>query len=486
MEVCKHSGASGEAKEQIGEAQERIRGLERRLAAAEDERDTLRSALIETRAYLDDILGSRFWRYTGPVRSLARGVRQVFRPFKRWAMKAKHGVRVPRILVIDETVPTHDQDSGSLRIFRVLTILGSRPCHVTFMPENLVFHDVYTRDVERLGIEVLHHREVDSVEGFLKARGRDYSLIWLCRPELASRLIDTAAAFAPSAALVFDTVDLHFLRMGREAALKGDPALWRRAESLKQQELTTARKAGFTIVVSQDEKERLLEHAGPLDVRVVANIHAARPLANRFEDRSGILFIGGYKHSPNVDAVEYFVSAIFPELRRRIPGVKFHVVGSHPPETIRSLACEDIVVTGHVPDVSDYFRNCRLSVAPLRFGAGVKGKVNMSMAYGLPTVITSIAAEGMHLVGGKHALVADDPSAFVACVERLYHSETLWNTLSSEGLKNIEEHFSFAAVSREIDRLLRDAGVVPPGRPARAMRRLGRRARGAHQSVECQ
>jgi hypothetical protein len=459
MEVCKHACESGQEKQRPGDGEERLGDLERRLAEAEQRRDTLESMLIETQAQLDDILRSRFWRYSTPVRSLARGVRRVLRPLKRWNQGARE-VPPERILVIDEVVPTHDKDSGSLRIFRILGILESLPYQVTFIPGNLVFDDVYSRDLLRMGVEVLGHPHVDSVEGFLKAHGRDYSLIWMCRPALACGLIEIARTFAPLAKLVFDTVDLHFLRMGREAALKGDRELQERAESVMQQELSTARKARFTIVVSNDEKERLLDHAGQLDIRVIPNVHAVQPLVNRFHDRSGILFIGGFRHSPNVDAVEYFVSAIFPELRKAIPGVTFHVVGSYPPDVIRNLACEDIVVTGHVPDVADYFRNCRLSVAPLRFGAGVKGKVNMSMAYGLPVVITSIAAEGMHLVNGKNALVADDPSAFAAAVVQLYHSELLWTRLSANGLKNIAEHFSFEAVSLEIERLLNDAGLV--------------------------
>jgi glycosyltransferase involved in cell wall biosynthesis len=333
---------------------------------------------------------------------------------------------------------------------------------VTFIPGNVRSDDVYTPDLLRIGVEVLSQPHVDSVEEYLKAHGKDYFLIWICRPELACGLIDIAATFAPSAKRVFDTVDLHFLRMGREAALKGDPAMRQRAESFRQQELATARKADFTIVVSNDEKERLLEHAGRLSIRVVPNIHDVQPLANRFQDRSGILFIGGFKHSPNVDAVEYFVSAIFPELRRTIPGVKFYVIGSHAPDVVRNLACDDIIVTGYVRDVSDYFRDCRLSVAPLRFGAGVKGKVNMSMAFGLPAVVTSIAAEGMHLVHGRNALIADDAAAFIASIQQLYHSESLWTKLSAHGLKNIEKHFSSATVARAIDQLLTDAGLRLP------------------------
>jgi glycosyltransferase involved in cell wall biosynthesis len=376
------------------------------------------------------------------------------------------GRPLPRILVIDDVVPTHDKDAGSLRLSRILGILRGRASHVTFLPDNLALADPYTRDLQRIGVEVLyrHHPYVDSVEGFLQDHGAEYSLIWICRPELTSRLVDTARAFAPAARLVFDTIDLHFLRVGREAALRGDPALKHRAERLREQELATARAVDFTIVVSEDERRLVLEHAGPLDVRIVPTIHAVEPPLGGFQDRSGILFLGGFNHAPNVDAVQYFVEAIFPELRRTIPGVKFYVVGSNPPDAVRGLACEDVVVTGYVPDVTGYLRGSRLSVAPLRFGAGVKGKVNMSMAHGLPVVVTSIAAEGMHLNHGTNVLIADDPAAFIASIQQLYRSEPLWTRLSVAGLENVAEHFSFEVAAREIDRLLEDAGLLVPSR----------------------
>jgi glycosyltransferase involved in cell wall biosynthesis len=373
-----------------------------------------------------------------------------------------------KVLFIDHNTPTHDQDAGSLRTFHLLDMLRRRSCHVTFLPLSLAYIDRYTRDMQRIGVETIDHRHVASVEDFLNAHAHEYSLIWICRPDVTFRLMGAVRALAPSARLVFDAIDLHSLREAREAALRDDPALRDQAERRRQQELAVIREADFSVMVSQDERRRVLERDGTADVRVIPTIHAVQPLVKPFRDRSGILFIGGFCHTPNVDAVEFFVGSIFPELRRTIPGVTFHVVGSHPPDSIRKLACEDVIVTGYVPDVSGYFRDSRLSVAPLRFGAGVKGKVNMSLAYGLPAVVSTIAAEGMHLVHGENAMIADDPSAFVAAVRQLHNSEALWSKLSANGLKNVEEHFSFEAVARELDRLLEDAGISSPKPPRSA------------------
>jgi glycosyltransferase involved in cell wall biosynthesis len=102
----------------------------------------------------------------------------------------------------------------------------------------------------------------------------------------------------------------------------------------------------------------------------------------------------------------------------------------------------------------------RLSIAPLRIGAGVKGKVNLSMAHSVPVVVTSIAAEGMHLVHEQNAMIADDPVSFAQAIDRLLRSKELWERLSSHGRANVREHFSIEAASRQIDRLLSRAGLA--------------------------
>ena len=145
---------------------------------------------------------------------------------------------------------------------------------------------------------------------------------------------------------------------------------------------------------------------------------------------------------------------VFPRIRAELPELRFHVIGSKVPEAIRALASEHVVVHGFVEDILPYMDGCRVSVAPLRYGAGVKGKVNMAMSYGLPVVATPIAVEGMHVATGTDVLVADEAAAFAAEVVRLYRDEALWATLSAHGLANVERHFSFAAARAAVRRIL--------------------------------
>ena len=114
-----------------------------------------------------------------------------------------------------------------------------------------------------------------------------------------------------------------------------------------------------------------------------------------------------FDHAPNVDAVLYFAREIFPRILDRIPDAMFQVIGPDPTPEICRLASPSIHILGFVPDVKPIFDRARVSVAPLRFGAGVKGKVNQSMSLGVPTVVTSIAAEGMYLTHGENAMIAD-------------------------------------------------------------------------------
>jgi glycosyltransferase involved in cell wall biosynthesis len=133
----------------------------------------------------------------------------------------------------------------------------------------------------------------------------------------------------------------------------------------------------------------------------------------------------------------------------------FHCIGGDVPAEVAALSRQDgaVVVHGHVADITPYMDGCRIALAPLRFGAGVKGKVNLSMAHGQPVVATSCAVEGMHLRDGFDVLVADDAQAFADAVVRLYGDEALWRGLATNGLDNVATHFSIDAARETVRRV---------------------------------
>ena len=213
--------------------------------------------------------------------------------------------------------------------------------------------------------------------------------------------------------------------------------------------------------MSDVERTLLASEAPDADVQVLSNLHRVADRGRGFDEREDLVFVGGFRHPPNVDAVMWFAQEVFPLVREQLPQVRFHCIGADTPAQITALGrLPGITVHGHVPDLDPYMDGARLALAPLRYGAGVKGKVNLSMAHGQPVVATACAVEGMHLHAGEDVLVADDAAGFAAAVMRLYRDEVLWQKLARNGLANVERHFSLEAARETVRRVLLDHGRV--------------------------
>lgn len=359
-----------------------------------------------------------------------------------------------RALVVDVQVPTPDRDSGSLRMLNLLLILRGLGYHCTFFPDDLRYMQPYTAQLQGLGIEVLHAPYVKSLQQHLQQPHRDYDVVLLSRADCAARHVDSVRRLCPRAQLLFDTVDLHFLREQREAALSGKASLLASAQQRKAQELALARAADVTLVVSPVELALFQQEAPDVRTALLSNIHAVAGRTAGFEARHDILFIGNFRHPPNVDAMHWFIDEVFPLVLQQDAALTFYVVGGDAPPALLAKANERVVFTGFVSDMGALFSKIRLSVAPLRYGAGVKGKINSSMAHGVPVVATSMAAEGMGLVDGENVLIADAPQAFADAILRAYHEEALWLRLSDGGLRNIGECFSFEVARGQLRQIL--------------------------------
>ncbi len=368
-----------------------------------------------------------------------------------------------RVLVIDARLIMPDRDCGSLRMMQLIHAVLRRGHHVTFIGNHMDVFSPYLENLQGIGVEVIHPPHYASIPEYLKQHGSEFKLAIISRAEVAALQLTTVRSFAPRARIVFDTVDLHFLREERQAHVQQDETLKSVIADRKKQELRLARRADLTLVVSPVEKLIVEKECPGLDVRVLPTIY---PVEERdlpgFADRRGLIFIGGFQHPANVDAVPYFVREVLPRILQRLPDVIFQVVGPDAPDDVLALSSSCVQFLGYVPEVTPLFDRARVSVAPIRFGAGVKGKVNQSMALGVPTVVTSIAAEGMHLLHEHDAMIADDPGAFAEAVVRLYTSEDLWNRLSANGRASVRQHFSVEAASQRVDELLEWAGLGLP------------------------
>jgi GT2 family glycosyltransferase/glycosyltransferase involved in cell wall biosynthesis len=365
----------------------------------------------------------------------------------------EHRVR-QRVLIVDATTPHPDEDSGSVRMVNLMRVLGSLGHKVSFFAENRSFDGRYTEALQQLGVEVLYHPWMPDPTRWLREQGAAFDAVLISRHYIAAPLVDAVRRHAPKARLVFDTVDLHYLREEREAALADRDDLRRQAATTKLAELRLIRQSDVTLVVSPIEQELLQREIPGARIEVLSNVHEVVGRRAGFHERKDLFFVGGFQHPPNIDAMLWFVHAVWPQIAGALPDARFHIVGSKMPDAIKALASERVVVHGFLPSLDAMLDGCRLSVAPLRYGAGVKGKVNQSMAHGQPVVATTVAAEGMYLKHGTDVLVADDADAFAREVIRLYTDEPLWTRLADGGLANIANHFSFAAAAQALRRVL--------------------------------
>ncbi|MET0936716.1 MAG: glycosyltransferase, partial [Luteibacter sp.] len=358
------------------------------------------------------------------------------------------------VLVVDVATPDSSRDSGSLRLISMMKILADDGWHVVFAPDDGRADDTSIRELGALGIEVIAKPWVDGVPSWLVRNADGLHAAILSRHTVASQYASFVRRYAPEAKLIFDTVDLHFLREERAAERAGSASLARQAEVTRQQELKLIASADTTFVVSSFERDLLGRMMPNANVDLLSNIHDVYGRTRSHTGRHDLLFVGGFGHPPNADAMRWMAEEILPALRRIAPGANILVAGDVPEGNRRVLESAGLHMLGRVPDLEPLMSSSLASIAPLRFGAGVKGKINLAMSHGLPVIGTTVAVEGMQLVDGVDVLVADTADAFAAAYVRLAHDATTWTSLSDNAIENVREHFSAAAARDALRRAL--------------------------------
>ena len=371
-----------------------------------------------------------------------------------------HPLNIPvAVLFVSDWLPAMDRASGALRIFSMLRMLRENGYRVAFGADHDKLEHVgffgseeavnrYEATLARAQIGVFYG--FAEILRHLHQEGHLYDFVVLSFPEVAYRYLPCARAYTVHAKVIYDPVDLHWLRLEREANIKDDLQLRQKAADFQRIERFNTAAADLVIAITEEEKKQLLRAAPNAEIAVIPNIHECVDRPDPSSGRKDLFFIGYFMHTPNEDAVIYFVEEIFPLVRQQLPEVVFHIAGSGMTEAVKALARPGVNPVGYVPDPSIYFHHCRVFVAPLRFGAGMKGKIGQSMSFGLPVVTTSIGAEGMQLVDRKHALIADTSDDFARAVVELYRDRRLWEALATESLAHVRAHFSRTAVQAKL------------------------------------
>ena len=358
----------------------------------------------------------------------------------------------PMILVLDTFIPRPDQDSGSVRMFHILSLLRQQGWAVAFGCTGARGEPRHYGAVRDLGVMVLEGH--DQIGGFVRQLDQPLSTAIVSRPDNGAAYIPLLRCFSPGTRILYDTVDIHWKRFERLAVYNKNASL-EEGRVVRDLERILSRWADLTLATTEVDAEVIASEESSARVAVLPNIHEEIHHVEGFEGRLDLIFLGGFEHQPNADAVNYFLEEIWPLVHQQLPGVRFRILGSNLEEWLDITATETVDPVGFVEDLEPWLSRARIMVVPLRAGSGMKGKVGTSLSHGLPVVTTSIGAEGIGLINRRTALIEDEPEAFARAVVELYDDRSLWTTLSIEGKAHIESLFSPSVVGSKLDEILK-------------------------------
>ena len=357
-----------------------------------------------------------------------------------------------RVLICAPLIPEFDRESGSRRIFHLVELFLELGWSVTFFAENMTGAERYARVLRQRGAMVYGgvHSHLISDEYLpnpipLLEFGR-FDLAVVAFWSLAEELLPLFRSYTPDTRVLIDSVDLHFLRLSRKIFTQDDVtatpnALDNDYASNLTRELNIYAAADGVLTVSQKEADLINDFlATPHHAHAVPDMEELPASPIPFADREGILFVGNFRHPPNVDAVAYLFEEILPRidslLLQRHPLL---VVGNAMDDAIHALGKDQphVKMVGWVPSLLPYLNKVGVSITPLRYGAGTKRKVIETLSVGTPCISTHVGAEGLNLKHGQHIWIADDPDGFAAGISRVLSDESLWTRLAKKGRAHI-------------------------------------------------
>lgn len=389
-------------------------------------------------------------------------------------------MRIRRALVCAPHLPEFDREGGSRRILHLIELLLETDWAVTFVCRNPDGDERYARMLRQHGVAVYAGWELQGVGDEylitperLIAVGR-FDLALLCFWETAEAFLQPLHALSPATRVIVDSIDLHFLRNARTIFRRTAD---READGLDDdygdkmiREMNTYAAADAVLTVSQREADLINDLVADLALAHAVPDIEEPPLAPPPSDvRQGSLFVGNFRHPPNVDAVRYLCREILPLLDPALLAAHpISIVGNALDRIADEFASESphIHLVGWVPSVAPYLARARLTVVPLRTGAGTKRKLIQALMAGTPTVSTSVGVEGLPLQAGEHLLLADDPPAFAAAMTRLLTDASLWERLAARGRERIVTLHSREVIRSRFTAVI-DATLARPQRQGR-------------------
>jgi len=292
-----------------------------------------------------------------------------------------------------------------------------------------------------MGVNVFYeHKKTTGFEKYLKDQKIKATIAWFYGPTEFMKFYKAAKRVIPMAKLVYDMVDIHHLRYKR--AIQFEPtriSFRKKYYKYKKLEFKASELADYIITISDFEEEYIKSIFNKNKIITISNIHYSKTNIDKtlpFEKRNDILFIGS-AHTPNIDALYYLYNEIMPLVWSKIPDLKVNIIGSVN-TAVKDIKNPNLVFLGYVENIEKYFISNKFMIAPLRYGAGVKGKIGQAFEYYLPVVTSSIGAEGMKLINRKNALIEDNKEKFAEAIIELYTNKVLWTELQNNSERSLE------------------------------------------------
>ena len=360
-----------------------------------------------------------------------------------------------RILVSDHRIPRPDSSAGDFTTMGILRDAVALGYNVVFLAGDFAPSPEHADKIKELGVTVITAGcDYATPADYIAHEGYKFTTFYFIRLSVAEYLIPIARETAPDAKIIFHAPDLNFLREERQALIQKSPTAPARAT--RHRELAVIKKSNIVVVLSDVEKDILQQHTKATRIELFPALYApVLDSAPGFSARKDIFFLGAFSHTPNIDAVMWFAKTIWPRIHAILPEASFQVIGADPTRQVLGLAkIPGVKVNGFVANLSPVLANIRLGVAPLRFGAGIKGKVALTMGARIPCICSPIAAEGMGIPHTCAFLLAKNDDDYIEKIVRLYQDEELWETLSKAGAALVKTQFGVDACKRRLMEIL--------------------------------
>ena len=353
------------------------------------------------------------------------------------------------ILFISTHLPTYDKDAGSKTIYMYLRLFQKKGFLVKFWPINDYPTQPYTHELQQLGIHVIYRQGKKKISNWVMKNAKDIDYAFINYPNVANEVIDMINL--AGIRVRYYGHDLHYLRLKREYELNGNNIVLHESNVIHTMEKNAIEKSEYAYYPSDNEVKEVRKEFHKNNVRrLIPYLYDSCDTSDYHPtNRSGMMFIGG-THSPNEDAVKWFLEKVYPKVCERM-SIPFYIVGANRIEQKRMNDNWNVICTGYLTEqeLIDMYHKIRMVVIPLRYGAGVKGKLVDALYHGVPVITTDIGAEGVD-EEGRVVSITNNEELFAEEICRLYIDEKKLENMSTGGKELVKMQFSFDAAWKRI------------------------------------